>query len=585
MDVKVRIGQTAAEPKLPAALQRMRSAPEPEPISEPTPKRLPIQVPQFKRPCNVDRREAPSALVKPTLKTPFVFSPAATFTRPRLAIMTVAVRGAEDKYRELWAMTLPAMQTYAQRIGATYIEVDDSWRRDEHPCAMKGKIRAVFEMGFDRVAYIDADILVLPDAPSIFDAVKPGTLGMVEEGEGLLLQNCDRHSMLTEYAEKYNADCSEPVDISEWDGKYYNAGLFVCDAATNPHLPPVDGIMQLDQFYDQHYVNLMIIKHKLPVTDLGLRWNRLITAGHDKLLGTQDRITGSHCIHYCGKHCAGKFAEDKPRLKIIFQQGVIPVRIVMAAKEKTWILSRCAEHLMNKAPAEFAFERTTEPLDGAINYFNPYRLYRRTRGIDVCFHTHPEYDVYWATAAACNNVVAMTPQYRDAIIAHGKPESQVSLIWPGVDAEFTPRLRVIFPARVFRSDRKGPELWERVCKLQWVEAISTEGKLSSAELLVLYRSCDAVLITSNLEGGPMCCLEGLACGKPIIAPHAVGFCGAFGEMVIDYASGDFDSLVAALEHAYAPLKERAAAVADKTWNAWARAHWDLFARLWSEKHQ
>ena len=59
------------------------------------------------------------------------------------------------------------------------------------------------------------------------------------------------------------------------------------------------------------------------------------------------------------------------------------------------------------------------------------------------------------------------------------------------------------------------------------------GRLTEAQLIHEYRSCDAVLVPSRYEGFGYSALEAMACGKPV-----VGFrCGAVDEVVIEGETG------------------------------------------------
>lgn len=83
--------------------------------------------------------------------------------------------------------------------------------------------------------------------------------------------------------------------------------------------------------------------------------------------------------------------------------------------------------------------------------------------------------------------------------------------------------------------RKGADLLQQVNDLDFVELAVTDGDVAQDALPAFYRSLDYILVTSRYEGGPMCLLEGLACGKKIICPLDIGFADMFTEGVIPYA--------------------------------------------------
>lgn len=59
------------------------------------------------------------------------------------------------------------------------------------------------------------------------------------------------------------------------------------------------------------------------------------------------------------------------------------------------------------------------------------------------------------------------------------------------------------------------------------------GRLDTDALVAAYRDCDAVLVPSRYEGFGYAALEGMACGKPVVAFA----CGAVDEIVVDGETG------------------------------------------------
>lgn len=256
-------------------------------------------------------------------------------------------------------------------------------------------------------------------------------------------------------------------------------------------------------------------------------------------------------------------------------------------KECGWILGRMAEHIAAHAPEGWQVEIANRPTDtrSAINYYHPYRTYRRpSPGIDVVFCTHPEIGHFWQAAEKADHVIVMCERYRREIAERVGAE-KVTLIYPGVDEQYRDsRLRVFQPIALGRGERKGLTLWRKLCALPWLECICPNGKYSDAEMVAAYRSCDVVLSTAIMEGGPMLVIEGLAAGKPVVAPRGVGFCDDFGAAVTLYDCNDYDQLLAILRSLHAQKTTRTEAVKSLTWAEYARKHYDLFDRL-IEQHE
>jgi hypothetical protein len=114
-----------------------------------------------------------------------------------------------------------------------------------------------------------------------------------------------------------------------------------------------------------------------------------------------------------------------------------------------------------------------------------------------------------------------------------------------------------------------------------VEIATTEGQVPEAELRDLYQRIDYVLIPATVEGGPMSLLEGLAMGKPILAPENVGMIPEFTgtEHLRRYRAGDAESLVTLVTACYEEKLQRTRLVQDRTWDSWAQAHHHLFMQL------
>lgn len=66
-----------------------------------------------------------------------------------------------------------------------------------------------------------------------------------------------------------------------------------------------------------------------------------------------------------------------------------------------------------------------------------------------------------------------------------------------------------------------------------VPSVLALGRISDEELIREYRQCDAVLSLSRYEGFGYTALEGMACGKPILAFHT----SALPEVIVDGATG------------------------------------------------
>jgi glycosyltransferase involved in cell wall biosynthesis len=247
-----------------------------------------------------------------------------------------------------------------------------------------------------------------------------------------------------------------------------------------------------------------------------------------------------------------------------------------------WVLERLARRLVAKLPyAEFV-PGAPRPAAGArLAYYVNYALYERPSGlIDVGFFTHlDETQNFLGRARRVDFCVCMSRLYTDWLAERGV--SSVAHIPMGFDAyRYRPRLVLGVVGRL-EHPRKGRRLVERLRALPFVDVALTEGRIAEGDLYAFYERLDYVLVPATVEGGPMSLLEGLAMGKPVIAPEGVGMVPEFGaaEEILRYPAGDGDALVRLVTDCYEQKLRRRRLVGDRTWDHWAEAHHRLFARL------
>jgi hypothetical protein len=258
-----------------------------------------------------------------------------------------------------------------------------------------------------------------------------------------------------------------------------------------------------------------------------------------------------------------------------------------------WILQRLAEELLARLPESTGLvyddPKVWEPggiLDTGpqrLNYFINYAVMRRsTAKPDAAWFTHPEADgLFWKAGAAVDLAVCNCNQYRRALEARGV---RAATVIPGVDAAFSPKLVLGFVGRFSAyGPRKGADILQRVSELDFVELAVTNGAVAPDALPDFYRKLDYVLVTSRYEGGPMCLLEGLACGKKIICPLDVGFADMFADGIVPYAKGDFASLAGVLRALFEEKLRISSLAGNYTWERWALEHLRLFTALIREK--
>jgi len=195
------------------------------------------------------------------------------------AVITIALG---DFYTKMAEFTHPIIKAYADKIGADFIVID---KNDEFKIPHYTKLNLnKYLRDYDRVLYIDTDILIREDAPDIFAEVPEDEIGIFEEGQFMERQQ----SMLQFLIEN-------KVDPKIWNKKYYNTGVMVLSKQhANIFIKPLTE--EVNHFAEQSYINLLFCIFKPKIHNLHYKWNRMYAL---------DRITGedrydSYFMHYAG---------------------------------------------------------------------------------------------------------------------------------------------------------------------------------------------------------------------------------------------------------------------------------------------
>ena len=208
----------------------------------------------------------------------------------KLAIATITIG---EKFWKMASYTHPLIKEYAEKCGADFIVLDS--RKMYEKCGLatyeRFQLYELFDT-YDRIAFIDTDILVSPDSPSIFELTPAGKIGASSEE---VYSQSARDKEVTQ----------EVLGNVDWNKVYFNAGMILLDRShkelLNPDSPGLTHWAKGD-FRDNH-VNLLndqpFINHRsnllgFEVHDLGQRFNRT-RAIHN----TSTRFN-SYFIHYAG---------------------------------------------------------------------------------------------------------------------------------------------------------------------------------------------------------------------------------------------------------------------------------------------
>lgn len=195
-------------------------------------------------------------------------------------VLTIAIG---DEYSRMRKLTHPAIERYAKKINADYMCIDKKTVSETSPHWEKFQIYDLLNK-YDRIMYLDTDILVRDDCDDLFGIVPQDSLGMFNEAP---FTNRSMELMI-DICKKYN------ITLPDWNGKYYNSGVMVIskDHRELFKKPEIEHF----SFYEQSYLNMMIAHLEIKMFDLRYIYNRMTCM--DAFTGEERHA--SQIIHYAG---------------------------------------------------------------------------------------------------------------------------------------------------------------------------------------------------------------------------------------------------------------------------------------------
>lgn len=211
--------------------------------------------------------------------------------RAARAVVTLTIG---DFYSEMGEITHPFMKNYAARCGANFVVLDQK-RVTEHfgldAKYEKFQLHGLLDY-YEHIAFIDTDILITPNAPSLFELSPANQFAAASEA---LFSQAKRDIQLTQKV-------LGPVD---WQNPYFNSGVMVFGRAHRAVFDPTTKqIMvwstgsfrkqQVNLLNDQPYLNHRVNDLGIKLFDLGHRYN------HTRVIKQTATRFRSFFIHYAG---------------------------------------------------------------------------------------------------------------------------------------------------------------------------------------------------------------------------------------------------------------------------------------------
>ena len=206
----------------------------------------------------------------------------------KVAVVTLALGGEAINTLKL---TCPRMEAYAKRIGADFRIISRQTILSSlgTPMFEKAQIQRLLASEYDRVIYVDADMLISDNCPDLFELVPPTHVGVTLESDYI------DHAIVIK-----SVQC-ELGNIG-WDKIYFNAGLMVISKQHRHmfNLPCPSYI----KYGDQTQLNYNIQQLNIPLYPLSGKFNyqfrnKRMTESFKRIDGlTSDNRFDAHILHY-----------------------------------------------------------------------------------------------------------------------------------------------------------------------------------------------------------------------------------------------------------------------------------------------
>lgn len=202
---------------------------------------------------------------------------------------------ASGSFSVLRPIVYPNFKAYAKRVGADFESIEDCRRPD---CPLLEKLRIGEYLGaYDRVLFLDGDLLVRPDCPNLFGLVPPGHYAAYDEGAAcrVTFEIEARIDAVNGIARFFG------LPAPQWPPKfsYLNSGVILVDRCHKPIFgqpcpEPVPNPTGHNVCAEQNYLNYMVMRHKAKVWHLPVCFNQM------PWNNTTDHLDCSYIVHFAG---------------------------------------------------------------------------------------------------------------------------------------------------------------------------------------------------------------------------------------------------------------------------------------------
>lgn len=166
---------------------------------------------------------------------------------PRSSKLVITVGTGTSK--ECLKTTMPRMKEYASRIGADFIALTD--QTQEHGLLEKFRINQ-YAKYYERILFVDADVLIKRTSSDIFRCVRKGKIGMHDD-VSLIEKTCYEQLLITEWNEMIESQKFKHYKTLH----VFNSGVVVFDHDRRNIWTPPKHPLPKNHCAEQHYVQYL----------------------------------------------------------------------------------------------------------------------------------------------------------------------------------------------------------------------------------------------------------------------------------------------------------------------------------------
>lgn len=187
-------------------------------------------------------------------------------------------------------VTVPFMKEYCKKYNLDFI-LNKEQKKPNYNKSIPGAFErfAIYDLldTYERILYVDTDVIIKKNSPNIFDLVPQEQFGVYFESD-----NFDRGGLIDDIKKHYNYHCLT---------RYFNSGVMV---ASRIHKPIFDMKRVAEYFNqphithgpvtDQDYLNVRVHMDNIPICSLGYKYNYIIKRMN------LNKFELAHFVHFAG---------------------------------------------------------------------------------------------------------------------------------------------------------------------------------------------------------------------------------------------------------------------------------------------